>query len=43
MPASSAGARPAAGPLMVTYAPPRKGKMRPAIIAEMMPVMIRLE
>src|SRR5262245_44597108 len=33
------GARPAAGPLIVTYEPPRKGRTKPAIMAEVMPVM----
>ena len=37
MPANNAGAKPAAGPLMVTYAPPSNGKIKPAMIAEISP------
>jgi hypothetical protein len=32
-----AGAKPAAGPLIVTYEPPKKGSRKPAIIADMIP------
>src|SRR5262245_44325430 len=39
MDASRMGARPAAGPLIVTYEPPKNGKTNPAIIADVMPVM----
>src|SRR5436190_10518928 len=31
------GAKPAAGPLIVTYDPPRKGRTKPAMIADMIP------
>ena len=37
MPANKGGARPAAGPLIVTYDPPRNGNTKPAMIAEMIP------
>ena len=37
MPANKTGARPAAGPLIVTYEPPRNGRTKPAMIAEMIP------
>ena len=37
--ASKIGARPAAGPLTVTKEPPKNGKMNPAMIAEIMPVI----
>ena len=37
MPANNAGARPAAGPLIVTYDPPRNGSTKPAMIADMIP------
>ena len=37
MPANNGGARPAAGPLIVTYDPPRNGSTKPAMIAEMIP------
>ena len=37
MPANRAGASPAAGPLMVTYEPPRNGRTKPAMIADTIP------
>ena len=37
MPANRAGASPAAGPLMVTYEPPRNGRTKPAMIADVIP------
>src|SRR3954471_3255638 len=33
------GAKPAAGPLTVTYDPPRNGRTKPAMIADVMPVI----
>jgi hypothetical protein len=37
MPANNTGARPAAGPLIVTYDPPKNGRTKPAMMAEVIP------